>query len=87
MSRSSQKALVIPEKLGDFVIQAVAVPNFFPSEVLVRVESIALNPVDWKIQEQGVFVSTYPAILGVDGAGIVEGVGSEVTAFQKGDRV
>lgn len=29
----------------------------------------------------------YPAILGCDGAGVIESVGSDVKDFKKGDRV
>ncbi|KIJ39259.1 hypothetical protein M422DRAFT_175326, partial [Sphaerobolus stellatus SS14] len=48
-----------------------------------------LNPADWKIQRYGAphTVSDYPAIFGLDSAGIVEEVGESVTKFQKGDKV
>jgi Zn-dependent alcohol dehydrogenase len=43
--------------------------------------------MDWKIPKYGVVREEYPAILGADGAGIVEQVGEGVTAFKKGDKV
>ena len=50
-------------------------------------EACALNPVDWKIQSYGIFIEEYPAILGVDLAGVVEEVGDGVENLKRGDRV
>ena len=87
MAHTLQKALILPSKRGKFVVGLAVVPRPSPSEVLVRVESAALNPVEWKILTYGTYVEMYPAILGTDGAGIVEEVGSEVTTLAKGDRM
>ncbi|EJF65089.1 GroES-like protein [Dichomitus squalens LYAD-421 SS1] len=87
MASLMQKALILPAKQGKFVVGSTMIPSPGPLEVLVRVESAALNPVEWKIQAYGVFVSTYPAVLGTDGAGIVEDIGSDVTTLAKGDRI
>ncbi|KAJ4360551.1 uncharacterized protein N0V89_001116 [Didymosphaeria variabile] len=56
-------------------------------EVLIRNHAVAINPVDYKIQDTGVLVCEWPYILGEDIAGEVVEVGSAVTSFQKGDRV
>lgn len=72
-------------------------------EVLIKNVSVAVNPADWKIQEYGIFVEQYPAIIGEDVAGtfavgnyfigniilpgIVETVGEGVQGLKKGDRV
>ncbi len=87
MTHSSQKALILPAKRGKFVVGLAVIPRPGPSEVLVRIESAALNPVEWKIQKYGAYVQMYPAILGTDAAGIMEEVGSEVTTLAKGDRM
>lgn len=59
-------------------------------EVLVRVHTAGVNPVDWKIRA-GMFrrfmPSTFPYIPGADLAGIVEKVGPGVTAFKIGQEV
>lgn len=58
-----------------------------PDELLVENKAVAINPVDWKIQASGLFVSSFPAILGCDTSGVVVEVGSSATSFKKGDRI
>lgn len=57
-------------------------------EVLVRVRAASLNPIDWKIR-QGLMKmftgSKFPRAMGMDFAGVVEAVGSDVTRFKVGD--
>jgi NADPH:quinone reductase-like Zn-dependent oxidoreductase len=65
-------------------------PKPGPGEVLVRVQAVSLNPIDWKMRSgaaQDRFPVTFPAILGRDVAGIVREVGEGVTEFKEGDRV
>ncbi|KAH9481166.1 Dehydrogenase azaJ [Psilocybe cubensis] len=83
----THKALVLPEKLGKFIVADF--PREAPGhgEILIKVQSAALNPVDWKIQKWDVLIDGYPAVLGSDIAGDVEEVGEGVTEFKKGDRV
>lgn len=56
-------------------------------EVLIRNKAIAINPVDWKIQDSGAFVREWPVVVGEDLAGVVEAVGEAVTRFKPGQRV
>ena len=52
--------------------------------------AVAINPVDWIVQEMGKFMFSwlkYPFILGFDTAGEVVEIGPGVTRFQVGDRV
>ncbi|KAJ8597487.1 medium-chain dehydrogenase/reductase like protein [Rhizopogon salebrosus TDB-379] len=61
-------------------------PGF--GEVLVKIISSALNPLDWIVQERPLpFVKSYPAIIGEEAAGTVEAVGDGVTNFKIGDRI
>ena len=84
---STQKALVIEKKPGNFQLADIAIPKPGYGEILVKVQAAALNPSDWKVQKYGAFVDKYPVVLGSDIAGDVEDVGPGVTGFLKGDRV
>ncbi len=84
---ATQKVLYLTEKQGDFAIRQADVPSPATGEILVRVQSAALNPVDWKIQAYGIFVETYPVVLGSDIAGTIIAIGDGVTKFGVGDRV
>lgn len=56
-------------------------------DLLVRIEAIAVNPVDSKIRRTVAPQKGQPKILGFDAAGTVEAVGSQVELFEVGDTV
>jgi len=59
-------------------------------EIVVENRAVAINPLDWILQEVGTIIYPwvkYPAIIGTDVAGVVVEVGSAVTRFAVGDRV
>ncbi|WP_349259669.1 alcohol dehydrogenase catalytic domain-containing protein, partial [Actinospica sp.] len=62
------------------------VPHPGPRDLLVRVEAIAVNPVDYKIR-QNVDPGGTPKVLGWDAAGTVVAVGAQVELFTVGDEV
>jgi NADPH:quinone reductase-like Zn-dependent oxidoreductase len=65
-------------------------PKPGPGEVLVRVQAISINPIDWKMRSGAAkdrFPLTLPAILGRDVAGVVRELGPDVKGFKEGDRV
>jgi D-arabinose 1-dehydrogenase-like Zn-dependent alcohol dehydrogenase len=68
-------------------IGELADPVPSPDEVLVRVQAASLNPVDFKVAAIGSELWTYPHVLGVDAAGVIEQVGGNVTDWRPGDRV
>ncbi|MBD2344869.1 zinc-dependent alcohol dehydrogenase family protein [Anabaena subtropica] len=58
------------------------------TELLVRLVAAGVNPLDTKLRKRGTFYpEQMPAILGCDGAGIVEAVGNGVQRFHVGDAV
>lgn len=72
------------------VLQLQEVPQPIPTnkEILVKIFAAGVNPIDTKIRQRGTFFpEQMPAILGCDGAGIVEAVGDDVQKFGVGDEV
>ncbi|KAH6635800.1 chaperonin 10-like protein [Chaetomium tenue] len=80
-------AALLPSAGAKLVVEERPIPTPGPDEILVRNHAIALNPIDWKRIDFNIALPTYPAILGSDVSGVVTAVGSNVTAFQPGDRV
>ncbi|RSL17070.1 NADPH:quinone reductase-like Zn-dependent oxidoreductase [Edaphobacter aggregans] len=86
------KAIVLheyggPEKLS---YEDVADPVAGAGQVLVRVTSTSVNPIDFKLRSgamKAFMPLTFPAILGNDFSGLVREVGSGVAGFAAGDRV
>src|ERR1700691_2003432 len=56
-------------------------------DVRVRLRAAGINPVDYKLRSSGTIGGALPAILGWDGARVVERVGAAVTRLQTGDEV
>lgn len=85
------KAIFIEQGGGTEVLRAGDMPDAALSrddQVLVRLKAAGINPIDTKIRSAPErFPLTMPAILGCDGAGVVEAVGQAVTAFSPGDEV
>jgi NADPH:quinone reductase-like Zn-dependent oxidoreductase len=72
-------------------------PDIGPDDVLVRVHAAAINPYDWHLLRGDPYVARLmgtvgltkpkPLVAGVDGAGVVEAVGANVTGLRPGDEV
>jgi NADPH2:quinone reductase len=59
-----------------------------PHHLLVKLTAAGVNPLDTKLRTKPVYhPDKLPAILGCDGAGIVEETGSAVTRFRVGEAV
>ena len=72
-----------PDSLIDIELPT---PQPGPRDLLVQVEAVSVNPVDFKIRTNA-DPGGQPRILGWDAAGIVVAVGSEVELFTVGDEV
>jgi NADPH:quinone reductase-like Zn-dependent oxidoreductase len=68
------------------VLEDVSDPEPGEGEVLVRLRASALNHLDVWIRK-GMPSVPKPRILGADGAGVVEALGTGVTGFEPGERV
>ncbi len=59
-----------------------------PHHVRIKLAAAGINPLDTKLRAKPAYhPDKLPAILGCDGAGVVEAIGSEVTRFRIGDAV
>jgi len=57
-----------------------------PGEALVRQEAVGLNFID-TYHRTGLYPLPLPAVLGSEGAGVIEAVGEDVDGLKPGDRV
>lgn len=85
---------VLQERFGGpevLELREVEEPHAGPGEVRIRVEAVALNPVDWKIFTGGAAASSRglrpPLGVGNDIAGTIDEVGEGVEGWAVGDRV
>jgi NADPH:quinone reductase len=56
-------------------------------DVRVRLRAAGINPVDYKLRSNGTIGGSLPAVLGWDGAGVVESTGPAVTRVRPGEEV
>ncbi|MCC0021355.1 MAG: quinone oxidoreductase [Nitratireductor sp.] len=77
-----------PGKSNVFKKVSIEVPKPKKGEVLIRQTAIGVNFID-VYQRSGLYPAPggYPAILGNEGAGVVQATGAGVTGFRPGDRV
>jgi NADPH2:quinone reductase len=71
----------------NMVWEEVPAPTPKPDEALVRHDAVGLNYIDVYFRTGLYKVPQLPVTLGMEGAGIVEAVGTEVTNVKPGDRV
>lgn len=85
------KAIVMTAAGGPDVLKLVTLAQpalSSPHQLLIRVHATGVNPLDTKIRKLHFFYpDNFPAILGVEGAGVVEQVGTAVKRFRLGDEV
>ncbi len=82
---------MVADKAGGpevFMRQEIELSKPGKGEVLVAQKAIGLNFID-VYQRSGLYAAPggYPAVLGSEGAGVVEAMGAGVKGFKKGDRV
>lgn len=65
MSDNANKAAWLTEaKQNPLKVDHAPMPTPGPDEVVIKNKAVAVNPVDWKIQDYGVFIQSFPNILG-----------------------
>ena len=86
------KAIIMTDKGSPDVLQLAEIPEpeiTRPEEVKIKIRVGGVNPIDTKVRRNGGFYQQQPlyTVLGCDGAGVIESVGDNVTAFNAGDEV
>ena len=66
--------------------EEVPVPEPGPAEVRIKIEAIGLNYVD-TYYRSGLYPVKVPFVVGIEGTGVVDAVGSKVKDLSPGDRV
>ncbi len=85
------KAVVMTAVGGPEVLEPRELPRpglRGPRDLLIRLRAAGVNPVDTKLRARGTYYpDRLPAILGLDGAGVVEETGPEASLYRPGDAV
>jgi S-(hydroxymethyl)mycothiol dehydrogenase len=81
------RGLVYAEPGGELVVEEIVLDPPGPHEVQVRIEACGLCHTDVHVVETDGWGMDFPILLGHEGAGTVEEIGSDVTSVVPGDRV
>lgn len=87
------KAVILKGKgdVSQLHIEEVEKPIVKPDEVLIRIKTFSINPLEYKIRRGNVFtpklLQDQPSILGWDASGIIEEIGKNVKNYKKGDEI
>lgn len=79
-------AAVLNEPNGQFSIETIDVAEPQPGEVRVAIKAVGICHTDLVIGS-GALGTQFPAVLGHEGAGVVDAVGEGVTSVKPGDKV
>lgn len=86
----AQAAYIPTSKSKPLEIKTASIPKPGNKEIVIKNAAVAINPIDWMIQDMGDDLFNwiqYPFISGSDVAGQVISVGNGITRFKVGDRV
>lgn len=79
--------LHLTQPTGPYKIAQVPPTPPSPTQIRLRLHAIALNLLDKKQLDTGLMITQYPIVLGLEGAGTITEIGSEVSGFAIGDEV
>jgi NADPH:quinone reductase len=84
------RAVTVSEYGATPAVTDLPKPQPGPAQILIKVRAASVNPADrmiadgaWKTRIPG----TFPLVLGLDVAGVVEAIGKDETKFSRGDEV
>ncbi|KAE8364609.1 chaperonin 10-like protein [Aspergillus caelatus] len=83
------KAYVVEKKGAPFILRDIILDQVQPAEVLVEIKYTGLCHTDVVVQQGGMPIGQYPAVLGHEGVGVIRQVGSAVVdkSLKEGDTV
>jgi NADPH:quinone reductase-like Zn-dependent oxidoreductase len=84
---SNTAAWALKAKTRPFVVSSAPYRAPPPGHVAIKVQCVAINPIDWIMQDQDIFGAKYPAIFGSDLAGEVVQTGQGVVGLFVGQKV
>ncbi|CAM6097293.1 unnamed protein product [Calypogeia fissa] len=84
---TNSAAWLVAEKAKPLEVRPALYTPPGENEIVIKNKAVAINPIDWIIQDLALFSFSYPTILGRDVAGEVVEVHSSVTRYRLGDRV
>ena len=92
MSNTTMQAIQAQEYGGPEVLKLEQAQRPEPEadQVLIRLKAAGVNPADWKMRAgsyKQFMQLNFPWTPGMEGSGVVEAVGTNVTSFKKGDEV
>lgn len=79
-------AAVLRKTKGQFALEELELDAIRPNEARVRIVAVGVCHTDMVVRD-GVYPLPMPIVLGHEGAGVVEAVGSAVTRVKPGDHV
>lgn len=80
-------AWALKPKQRPFVVSKADYTSPPKDHVAIQVIDVAVNPIDWLMQDNDVFGLKYPTVFGLDVAGAVVELGEGVDDFRIGQRV
>lgn len=83
----SNKSAFIDGKGKPLHITESTIPEPGPEDIIVESRAFTINTIDPAQQDLGFQIASYPAVVGIDLAGEVYTVDSNVTRFKKGERI
>jgi NADPH:quinone reductase-like Zn-dependent oxidoreductase len=64
-SNANKAAWLTEAKQNPLKVDHAPMPSPGADEVVVKNKALAVNPVDWKIQDYGLFIQNFPNVLGM----------------------
>lgn len=65
LSNANKAAWLTEAKQNPLKVDHAPMPSPGADEVVIKNKAVAVNPVDWKIQDSGLFIQSYPNVLGM----------------------